>query len=164
MSRVSTLFAPVADLSALQLIARSTSDLTKEWLSAVLEKTVEMLSMGPIGSGQMCRAYLLTYVLASSKKEQKLVVKIVSLPVPVCETFLSLTLPSSQSSDHPVARKTGHVSHMYSSEVSFYHDLRDMIGDGNHVPKCYFSAVDDAGWFTVVLEVSASHTFASRTL
>ncbi|MTD44898.1 phosphotransferase [Conexibacter sp. W3-3-2] len=107
-------------------VAKTVDDVTSDWLSAVLQREVEIASIVPIGTGQMSGSFRVTF-----GEGETVVVK------------LAATDANS--------RATGVGLGAYRREISFYAHLADRATGA--VPGCHLAVYDeDEGWFTLVLE------------
>ncbi|HEX3510544.1 MAG TPA: phosphotransferase [Solirubrobacteraceae bacterium] len=115
------------------VVVRSSEELTSDWLTAALglpEGALRVLGSEPIGTGQMSQSHRVHLEHAGGEGPDSLVVKL--------------------ASPDPTSRATGQWLGAYLREVEFYRRLAGRIG--GPTMRCHAAAIDDEGWFTLVLE------------
>jgi len=114
-------------------VIHTPDQLTGEWLSAILGSgPIAALSSEPIGTGQMSQSHRvrIAYAEEAQPGPASVVVKL--------------------ASEDPTSRATGQGLGAYQREVHFYQQLAPRIG-GPTAP-CHAAAIDEAGFFTIVLQ------------
>lgn len=128
----------VGRVSTPQPLLESPSDLTVEWLSAVLERDVSSFSVTRIGTGQMSECYRVEVTYAAADDGPTSVV----LKVAAAD---------------PSSRQTGLAMGLYEREVRFYSDVAP--GLAGPVAPCHHAAYDGAtGAFDLLLDDAAPAT------
>ncbi len=121
-------------------VVRRASDLTPEWLAAVLGAgPIDAVRTEAIGTGQMSASHRVTidYAPGPDAGPPSVVVKV--------------------ASDDETSRATGVGLGVYEREVRFYRELAPRVR--GPLPECHLAIVDpDEGWFTLVLEDVAPAT------
>jgi hypothetical protein len=116
-------------------VVRSPGEVTSEWIARVLSVPgggVEVLTTEPVGTGQMSQSHRVRLVY----------------PDDACDGPASVIV--KLASPDPTSRATGQGLGAYLREVEFYRRLARRIG--GPTVRCYGAAIDEEGWFTLVLE------------
>jgi hypothetical protein len=115
-------------------VVRSPEEITGDWLATALgidAEAIESLQSEPVGTGQMSQSHRLRIAYApGASGPASVIVKL--------------------ASPDPTSRATGQGLGAYLREVQFYRQLANRIG-GPTAP-CHAAAIDEDGWFTLVLE------------
>jgi hypothetical protein len=107
-------------------VVRRPEDITPEFLSRVVGRTVDGFTSQPVGTGQMADSVRYLFGDGSS-----VVIKF--------------------ASNDDTSRATGTTLRSYEIEVRFYQEVAETVGI--RTPHCLYAAVEpETGWFTLVLE------------
>jgi aminoglycoside phosphotransferase (APT) family kinase protein len=121
------------------LIARTRSDITPEWLTEVLSRSlgaeviVRAVEVSPLGTGQMGSLHRVRIDYDGKQGEAPASVAI------------------KQAAVSPSVRAACAAMGIYEAETHFYRDAARLFGDS--VPHCFLAEIDSkTAWFTLVIE------------